>query len=77
MDPRPPARLRDTYALHLFRLHHLGEPCEICELRAGVDPHHVQYRSHGGDDVASNLLWLCRSCHDDVHNGRVDRHTYG
>ncbi len=70
-DPRPEARIRDQYVIHLFRLRLLGEPCEACELRPGVDPHHRIYRSQGGGDVAENLMWLCRSCHDDVHNGRL------
>ncbi len=67
IDPRPPKRIRDRYVLHLFRLQHLGEPCDFCELRPGVDAHHVVFRSRGGDDEASNLRWLCRSCHDDIH----------
>jgi len=70
MLPKAP-RIRDEYVLHLFRLQHLGEPCEACELRPGVDPHHRIYRSQGGGDVAENLMWLCRPCHDDVHNGRL------
>jgi hypothetical protein len=70
--PKQP-RVKDPDALKRFRLEHLDEPCELCELRPGTDPHHVQYRSHGGDDTPENLLWLCRACHDDLHAGRVDR----
>lgn len=57
-DPKPPKRIRDPEALRRFRLEHLGEPCSVCERRPGIDPHHVQYRSQGGDDVPENLLWL-------------------
>ena len=64
-------RLRDRDALARFRLEHLNEPCSICELRSGVEVHHRRYRSRGGDDVAENLLWLCRVCHDDIHSGRA------
>ena len=60
-------RLRDPDALARFRLANLGEPCDRCELRPGVDPHHVQFRSRGGDDVPENLMWLCRACHDRLH----------
>lgn len=57
-DPRPPKRIKDTDAMKAFRLSMIGEPCEICELRPGVDPHHVAYRSQGGDDARQNLVWL-------------------
>ena len=74
-DPRPNARIRDKYVLHLFRLKHLGEPCDLCERRPGTDAHHKTFRSQGGDDDASNLLWLCRHCHDDIHSGRTSRYA--
>lgn len=64
-------RIVDPDALRQFRLEHLDEPCELCERRPGTDPHHVTFRSQGGDDVADNLLWLCRLCHDDLHAGRL------
>jgi len=57
-DFKRPKRIKDPGALRRFRLLHLNEPCEICEMRMGVDPHHVQYRSRGGDDTPENLLWL-------------------
>ena len=72
-DPKPRRRLRDPEALRRFRLAHLNELCDLCERRPGVDPHHVRFRSQGGDDVERNLLWLCRPCHDNVHAGRVLR----
>lgn len=70
-DPKPWARLRDKYVLELFRLAHLGEPCEQCERRPGTDAHHRVYRSQGGDDHPDNLAWLCRTCHRDLHEGRT------
>ena len=51
-------RVKDPDLIRRFRLEHAGEPCEVCEVRTGVDPHHVQYRSRGGDDTPENLLWL-------------------
>jgi hypothetical protein len=42
-----------------------GEPCEVCEIRIGTILHHVKYRSRGGDDVRSNLLWVCVVCDSD------------
>jgi HNH endonuclease len=70
-------RLVDPDALRRFRLSNLDEPCELCERRPGTDPHHVQFRSQGGDDTPENLLWLCRLCHDGIHDGRLDRYFGG
>lgn len=70
-DPRPEARIRDQYALHLFKLQNLGEPCWICELRPGTDVHHRVFRSQGGGDVPDNFVLLCRTCHRDLHDGRL------
>ena len=69
--------MRDPDALKRFRLDNLGEPCEICEKRPGSHAHHIKFRSQGGDDAAWNLLWVCVFCHDDIHAGRLDRHTFG
>lgn len=37
------------------------------ERRYKADPHHLTYRSAGGQDTPQNVVQLCRSCHDDVH----------
>lgn len=67
MDPRPPKRVKDPEALRSFRLLMQGEPCQDCEMRAGVHVHHNVFRSQGGGDTADNLVWLCRPCHDARH----------
>lgn len=69
-DPKPPPRLRDREALRRFRLEHVGEPCEECELRPGIHAHHEKFRSRSGDDHESNLRWLCGPCHDKAHGIR-------
>lgn len=33
--------------------------------------HHIVYRSAGGSDDLSNLLWICRPCHADEHEHRL------
>lgn len=35
--------------------------------------HHLAFRSKGGQDVASNVLLLCPTCHDAVHVKRTLR----
>ena len=77
VDPRPEGRIIDPEAILRFRLQNIGEPCTVCERRTGTDPHHVTFRSQGGDDASYNLLWLCRICHDDIHAGRLTRYGYG
>jgi len=42
-----------------------GGKCEYCGKKA-IDPHHIIYRSHGGDNKKENIVALCRTCHDDV-----------
>ena len=60
-------RIKDPDAIARFRLEHLGEPCDDCELRPGLAVHHGKFRSQLGDDVESNFVWLCRVCHDARH----------
>jgi len=31
--------------------------------------HHIQFRSQGGSDAPNNLVTLCETCHNDLHNG--------
>lgn len=48
-------------------------PCENCGKRA-VDIHHINFRSHCGEDTIDNLIGLCRSCHNAVHNEKISKH---
>ena len=69
-DWKPTARIKDRDALTRFRLAHLNEPCEACELRPGIHVHHEKFRSQSGDDVEENFRWLCGICHDQKHGIR-------
>ena len=46
-------------------------PCELCNKKA-IDIHHVMGRGKG-KDVISNLMALCRNCHNKCHG---HTHTY-
>lgn len=54
--------------------------CEVCGKRKAVDIHHIEIKGMGGqkkrakelDDV-SNLIALCRGCHEDAHNGELSK----
>jgi 5-methylcytosine-specific restriction endonuclease McrA len=49
--------------------------CRICSDGYLPELHHVLARSLGGDDVAENLVSLCRRCHMEVeaHNVQACR----
>lgn len=38
--------------------------CECCEQREMEDAHHIIFRSKHRDDRETNLIGLCRQCHD-------------
>jgi len=44
--------------------------CEACS-RQAVDIHHIKYKSRGGTDDISNLIALCRRCHDLAHSEQL------
>jgi hypothetical protein len=34
--------------------------------------HHIQFRSNGGSDTPSNLITLCETCHENLHDGKFE-----
>jgi 5-methylcytosine-specific restriction endonuclease McrA len=48
-----------------------GWRCKICRAREGLHAHHIKFRSHGGDDIRSNLLTVCSICHEAIHQRYV------
>jgi 5-methylcytosine-specific restriction endonuclease McrA len=55
------ARLRETI------LARDGWSCQICGGRKHLDVHHMKRRGALGDDSETNLITLCRKCHQHVH----------
>ena len=51
--------------------------CRHCGNRAGLHPHHVHYKSAGGEDMLGNLITLCAKCHRDVHDGYLRLEVLG
>jgi len=45
-------------------------PCEVCGATSS-DIHHIIFKSQRGTDDASNLIALCRLCHNIAH-GKVE-----
>lgn len=52
-----------------------GYTCQHCHGKSGdrrKEVHHVKWRSQGGSDDVSNLITLCKTCHDAVHRGEIE-----
>lgn len=48
--------------------------CQYCKNKrkdSNLDVHHIIFRSNGGSDEPENLITLCRTCHKDLHNGKI------
>lgn len=43
--------------------------CRMCRSTVS-ELHHVIYRSEGGENLAGNLISLCRYCHERVHSNK-------
>ncbi len=50
-----------------------GWRCQSCGSLSNLQVHHLQSRSHQGDDSGENLLTLCAQCHRNVHIQRETR----
>ena len=46
--------------------------CECCMGNKAVDIHHVYGRGEG-KDVITNLMAVCRKCHEKAHNGKLTK----
>lgn len=51
--------------------------CQICKADTikkgtGLEVHHIIPRSHGGSNKPSNLISLCKKCHNKVHSNNND-----
>jgi hypothetical protein len=64
----------DESALQPFRE---KGPCEWCGMVCSWrDPHHIFARGMGGGgrlDLKTNLVGLCRPCHDKAHSGEITK----
>ena len=51
-----------------------GWRCQQCGSFRNLDVHHVKRRSALGDDAETNLITLCRECHQTVHRSVFSDH---
>lgn len=59
--------------LHRETLERDGWRCQICGSSQNLDVHHMRCRSALGDDAETNLITLCRECHQLQHGGELTR----
>ncbi len=48
-----------------------GWRCQKCGSFRNLDVHHMRWRSALGDDAETNLITLCRECHQMLHGPRL------
>ena len=44
--------------------------CQSCQSARATDIHHLHFRSQGGKDEISNLIGICRTCHNLAHESK-------
>lgn len=45
--------------------------CQYCGSARELHAHHIRYRSQGGGHETSNLVLVCRICHELIHDKRL------
>jgi hypothetical protein len=62
------------YNTKSYVLHRDGYKCRSKQKKVKhskkLNVHHIMFREHGGSDAPSNLITLCKSCHDALHAGK-------
>lgn len=63
------------YNVKAYVLHRDGYKCisgQKADHSKKLHVHHIQFKSNGGTDTPSNLITLCETCHNDLHNGEFE-----
>jgi len=64
---------KDYYNVKAYVLNRDNYQCQKCKKKkVPFNVHHIIYRSKGGTDVPSNLITLCKECHADLHEGKIE-----
>ncbi|MDR3601110.1 MAG: RNA-guided endonuclease IscB [Desulfosporosinus sp.] len=61
----------NTKAYVLDRDNHTCQHCRGKSKDSKLEVHHIIFRKNGGSDEASNLVTLCKMCHDSLHGGNI------
>jgi len=63
---------RDRYRCQYPKFRGKVQTVFVCGSPAGLQHHHIEHRSQGGDDVAENLITLCMEHHTDERVAMID-----
>ena len=61
----------NTKAYVLDRDKHTCQHCKGKSKENRLEVHHIVFRRNGGSDEESNLITLCKQCHDKLHSGVI------
>lgn len=61
----------NTKAFALDRDNHACQECNGKSKDNRIEVHHIVFKSNGGSDEQDNLICLCKTCHDKVHDGKI------
>jgi len=61
----------NTKAFVLDRDNHTCQYCKGKNKESKLEVHHIIFRSNNGSDEQDNLLTLCKTCHDSLHDGKL------
>jgi len=61
----------NTKAFVLDRDNHTCQYCKGKNKEKRIEVHHIVFRSNNGSDEQDNLLTLCKTCHDNLHEGKL------
>ena len=64
---------KEFYKLYKEFDNQLPKQCQNCGSCEGLDIHHIVPLITGGNNVISNLVRLCASCHGQVHGVKITR----
>ena len=62
----------NTKAMILNRDNYTCQYCKGKHKDSKLEVHHIIFRSNGGSDEAENLITLCKTCHDNLHKGKIN-----
>ena len=61
----------NTKAYVLDRDNYTCQHCKGKTKDSKLEVHHIIFRRNGGSDEESNLITLCKTCHDKLHDGEI------
>ena len=67
----------NTRAYVLDRDNYTCQHCKGKSKDSKLEVHHIVFRSNNGSDEASNLICLCKICHDKLHKDKISLNKKG